>query len=71
MTPEERTIVLEGELNETRLAAVRLTLGMVRVIATTPAGREQMAQGFEQAATKADPLLARMARMVAENLRRG
>lgn len=70
MSPEERIIALERELDDTRLAAVRLILGIVRAIATTPVGRQEMARGFEEAAAEADPLMARMARLVAAELRR-
>ena len=70
MTAEERIIALERELDDTRLAAVRLILGIVRTIATTPVGRQEMARGFDEAASEADPLMARMARLVAAELRR-
>lgn len=70
MSPEERIIALERELDDTRLAAVRLILGIVRTIATTPEGRQEMARGFDEAAAEADPLMARMARLVAAELRR-
>ena len=70
MSPEERIIALERELDDTRLAAVRLILGIVRAIATTPVGRQEMARGFDEAAAEADPLMARMARLVATELRR-
>lgn len=71
MTDKDRIIALERELDDTRLAAVRLILGMCRAIATTPEGREERARSFEEAAAQADPLMARMARLVAAELRRG
>lgn len=71
MTPEERIITLEYELADTRRAAVLMMLGMVEAIARTPEGREELAQGFDEAAEGADAETARLARLVAEAVRRG
>lgn len=72
MSPEERIIALERELYDTRRAAVTVILGMADAIAQTPEGREDLARGFDDAAkdaTIADPVLARLARLVAGALR--
>ena len=61
MTPEERIIALERELQDTRRAAAHIILGLVDGIARTPEGREELARGFDEAAREADPVTARMA----------
>lgn len=72
MTPEERIIALERELDDTRRAAAAVILGMVDAIAQTPEGREDLARGFDEAAkeaAKTDPVLARLVRLVAGMIR--
>lgn len=70
MTPEERVIALEREMEDTRRAAVMLILGIVEAVATTPDGREDLAQGFDEVAGEADHVTARLARLVAAAIRR-
>jgi len=70
MDDKERIISLERELDDTRLAAARMIIEMCRAIATTPEDREARARGFDEAAAQADPVMARMARLVAAELRR-
>lgn len=61
---------LKRELDDTRRAAVHIVLGMVDAIARTPEGRAELAQGFDAAAREADPITGRLARLVAEAIRR-
>lgn len=71
MNAEERLIAMERELADTRRAAVGLVLGMVDAIARTPFEREEFARTFEEAATSADEVTARLACLVAGAVRRG
>lgn len=70
MSPEERIIALERELDDTRRAAVTLIVGIAEAVAGSPEGREELAQSFEEAAGEADHVTARLARLVAGALRR-
>lgn len=69
--PTERIKALEFELHQTRTAAVHMMLGMADAIATSKEGRAELAKGFEDAAVVADPVTARLARLVAAALRSG
>lgn len=71
MNAEERLIAMDRELADTRRAAVGLVLGMVDAIARTPFEREEFARTFEEAATSADEVTARLACLVAGAVRRG
>ena len=66
----DRIIALERELEDTRLAAVRVVLGMVDAIANTPEQREELAQGFAWAAAESDPATAQLSWLMAEAIRR-
>lgn len=70
MTDADRIAELERELDDTRRAAVSIVMGMVDAIAKTPEGREELAQGFAWAAVEADPVTSRLARLIAEAVRR-
>lgn len=70
VTPEERIIALEREIQDTRLAAARIILGMCEGISRTPKSREDLAIGFERAAHQAtDAAEARISRLVSAALR--
>ena len=66
----ERIVALERELEDTRRAAVKIVLDMVDSVARTPDQREELARGFAQAATGNDPIMARLAWVMAEAVRR-
>ncbi|RWR04680.1 hypothetical protein [Paenirhodobacter populi] len=71
MTPEERIIALEREIQDSRLAAARIILGMCDGISRTPEGREDLAIGFERAAQQTtDAAEARINRLISAVLRR-
>ncbi|WP_226562181.1 hypothetical protein [Salipiger thiooxidans] len=65
-----REIELERQLVELRKAAVEIMLEMAHGIASTPAAREELAQGFEEAAGVGISEKQRLARLVAAALRR-
>lgn len=71
MSDADRLAALRLELIATEQAAVSMMLGMAEAVATTPEGREELARGFEEAAETADPVTVRLARRVAEAIRRG
>lgn len=73
MNLEERILLLEREVIETKRAAVTMILGMADAIANTPEGRAEIAQGFEDAARHpdADPAMVRLSKLVASALRGG
>lgn len=71
MTDADRIAALERELSDTRHAAVAMMLGMARGMVSTPEGREELARGFDEAAVGADPVTAKLARAVADAIRRG
>ena len=70
MTEIDRIVALERELEDTRRAAVTVVLAMVDSVARTPDQREELAQGFAQVATGKDPIMARLAWVMAEAVRR-
>ena len=71
MTPEERIIALERQLIDCRSSAVSLVLGMAEAIATTPGERRELARWLEDAAaTSVDLEMIRLAKLLAEALRR-
>lgn len=69
MSPEERNIALERELDDTRRAAANMMLGMIDAMTKTPEEREEIAQSFDEAAGGVDPAAARLARLVATAIR--
>ncbi|GGE24424.1 hypothetical protein SAMN05421774_10848 [Gemmobacter megaterium] len=71
MAKEEELIRLERELVDTRNAAVAMILGMAEGIVSSPAGREELASGFEAAAKDADQVTKRLATLVSLALRNG
>lgn len=71
MAKEEDLIRLERELVDTRNAAVAMILGMAEGIVSSPAGREELASGFEAAAKDADQATKRLATLVSLALRNG
>jgi len=71
MNSEERLVAMERELADTRRAAVGLLLGMVDAITHTPLEREEFARALDDAATDAEPVTARLVRLVAGAIRRG
>lgn len=71
MSAEERIIALEQQLIDCRRAAVSLMLDMARTIAKRPEAREELARGLDDAAAAcADPETIRLARLMAQVLRR-
>ncbi|MEW2911440.1 hypothetical protein [Leisingera sp. JC11] len=69
MTAEERIAELEQQLTEARRAAVAIILGITDAIATTPEGREELAQGFDEAAGQGSKEMRALSRLVATALR--
>lgn len=65
MPHEQRIIDLERELIETRRAAVSIVVDI-----TDSADRPRMAEGLDRKADASDPAEARLARLIAEALRR-
>lgn len=70
MSPEERIIALEREMDDTRIAAARMILDFAEGVAPTRERRERLARAFEVNAQGADQISARLARLVAAELRR-
>ncbi|RJL15288.1 hypothetical protein [Paracoccus siganidrum] len=66
---QSRIEQLEAELAATRQAAVHMMVGMAMGIASTPEGREDLAEGFSEAANDPDPVIARLADDLAAALR--
>ncbi|MEQ9176868.1 hypothetical protein [Roseovarius sp.] len=70
MTPEEKIKALEDQVMEVRHAAVAMVMGMAEAVTNGPNAREDLARGFDQAATQSDGETRRLAELVAEALRR-
>lgn len=70
MTPADRIAALERELSDTRQAAVEIIVAMARGIASSPAGRAELAADFEAMAAESGGAAAGLARAVAEAVRR-
>ena len=66
----ERIVALERELEDTRRAAVKIVLAMVDSVGQTPDQREELARGFAQVVTGNDPIMARLAWVMAQAIRR-
>lgn len=64
-----RIAELESELAATKRAAIHMMVGMATGIASSPEGREELAAGFSEAASSADPATAELSRLVAAALR--
>ncbi len=72
MTPLERIVALERELAATRTAAVEMIVSLAQGALRTPEGREELAQTFDEVGRdECNPEAARLARLVAEAIRRG
>lgn len=72
MAEIDRIIALERELDATRQAAVDMIVALAHGALRTPEGREELAQTFDRTALdERNPQAARLARMVAEAMRRG
>jgi len=69
MDDKQHIIALERELEDTRLAAVRMMLGMIDAMTGTSEEREEVARSFDEAGSGEDPVTARMARLVASTIR--
>lgn len=67
---KHREIELERQLIELRKAAVEIILEMAHGIASTHEAREELAEGFEEAASVGMSEKQRLARLVAAALRR-
>lgn len=70
MPHTQELIALEHELIATRNAAVRMVLMMAENVVTTDVGRVELARSFDAMAETCDSVTARVARLVAEALRR-
>ncbi|MEQ8898523.1 MAG: hypothetical protein RID23_15660 [Roseovarius sp.] len=70
MTPEEKIKALEDQVIEVRQAAVSMVMGMAEAVTNGPNAREDLARGFDEAATQSEGETRRLAEMVAEALRR-
>jgi len=69
MNDRGRVLALARELDDTRRAAAKLILDFVQESAPTPEMRERLARAFDAKASGADEITARLARLVALELR--
>ncbi len=69
MTPEARIKELESKLAATKQAATHMMVGMAMGIASTPEGRELLADGFAEAAKDPNPTIAEMAKAVSDAIK--
>lgn len=70
MTTPDRSAQLETELHDLREAALSIIVGMADAIAKSPEGKRELADGFEDAATKATGAASDLSREIADILRR-
>ena len=70
MSDRERVILLERELIETRNAATGLVVGWLAHRSARPADYKTAAEWFDQQTIDTDNSTARLARLIAETVRR-
>lgn len=67
--PEQRVAELELQLTEVRQAALSMVVGMADAVTSSPKGRADLAQGFEDVAKNETGEMHDLAQLVAAALR--
>lgn len=70
MSSEERIVELEREVIETRRAAVSLIVTLVDLLAVSEKARSKVLASLDEAAAYGAPSTSRLAKLVAEMLKR-